>query len=86
MNPLLINPFREEAKEYLGISFDEVSQELLDFGINKIKTEVEDTKNRKYLFPNSLDESTDIISFYLFCQALSKRPFSSETRLFASIC
>ncbi len=55
MNPLLINPFREEAKEYLGISFDEISQELLDFGINKIKTEVEDTKNRRYLFPKSLD-------------------------------
>ncbi|MEN6379377.1 MAG: hypothetical protein ABFD15_07355 [Methanofastidiosum sp.] len=85
MNPLLLNPFREEAKEYLGISFDEVSQDLLDFGINKIKAEVENTKNRKYLIPSGSDEATDIISFYLFCQALSKRPFSSESRLFASV-
>lgn len=85
MNPLLLNPFREEAKGYLGISFDEVSQDLLDFGINKIKTEVENTKNRKYLLPSGSDEATDIISFYLFCQALSKRPFSSESRLFASV-
>jgi len=85
MNPLLLNPFREEAKEYLGISFEEVSQDLLDFGINKIKTEVENTKNRKYLLPSGSDEATDIISFYLFCQALSKRPFSSESRLFASV-
>ncbi len=84
MNPLLLNPFREEAKKYLGISFDEVSQDLLDFGINKIKAEVENTKNTKYLLPTGADETTDIISFYLFCQALSKRPFSSETRLFAS--
>ncbi|KYC45986.1 MAG: DNA primase large subunit PriL [Candidatus Methanofastidiosum methylothiophilum] len=84
MNPLLLNPFREEAKEYLGISFDEVSQDLLDFGINKIKTELDNTKDRKYLFPTGPDEKTDIISFYLFCQALSKRPFSSESRLFAS--
>jgi DNA primase large subunit len=84
MNPLLLNPFREEAKEYLGISFDEVSQELLDFGINKIKTEVENINDRKYIFPTGPDETTDIVSFYLFCQALSKRPFSSETRLFAS--
>jgi len=85
MNPLLLNPFREEAREYLGISFDEVSQDLLDFGINKIKTEVENTKNRKYLIPSGSDQATDIISFYLFCQALSKRPFSSESRLFASV-
>lgn len=85
MNPLLLNPFREEAKEYLGISFDEVSQDLLDFGINKIKSEVENTKNRRYLFPTGSDQVTDIISFYLFCQALSKRPFSSESRLFASV-
>ena len=85
MNPLLLNPFREEAREYLGISFDEVSQDLLDFGINKIKTEVENTKNRKYLTPTGSDQATDIISFYLFCQALSKRPFSSESRLFASV-
>ncbi|MCC7573698.1 MAG: hypothetical protein KO464_10020 [Candidatus Methanofastidiosum sp.] len=84
MNPLLINPFREEAKEYLGISFDEVSQELLDFGINKIKNEIDNAKNQKYLSPLGSDETTDIISFYLFCQALSKRPFSSEARLFAS--
>ena len=85
MNPLLLNPFREEAKEYLGISFDEVSQDLLDFGINKIKTEVENNKNKKYIFPTGSDQTTDIISFYLFCQALSKRPFSSESRLFASV-
>ena len=86
MNPLLLNPFREEAKEYLGISFDEVSQELLDFGINKIKTEVENIGDRRYIFPTGPDEATEIVSFYLFCQALSKRPFSSETRLFASTC
>ena len=85
MDPLLLNPFREEAKEYLGISFDEVSQDLLDFGINKIKAEVENTKNRKYLLPTGSDQATDIVSFYLFCQALSKRPFSSESRLFASV-
>ncbi len=86
MNPLLLNPFREEAKEYLSISFDEVSQDLLDFGINKIKTDVENTKENKYLFPVGPGEATDIVSFYLFCQALSKRPFSSEARLFASTC
>lgn len=85
MNPLLLNPFREEAKDYLGISFDEVSQDLLDYGINKIKTEVENTKIKKYLLPTGSDQTTDLISFYLFCQALSKRPFSSESRLFASV-
>lgn len=86
MNPLILNPFREEAKEYLGISFDEVSQELLDFGINKIKAELDNSNDRRFLFPTGTDEATEVVSFYLFCQALSKRPFSSETRLFASTC
>ncbi len=90
MNPLLINPFLEEAKEHLEISFDDISQDLLDFGINKIKalldsTETDLTKKRKYLLPTGADEATDLVSFYLYCQALSKRPFSNESRLFASI-
>ncbi len=84
MNPLLINPFREEAKEYLAISFENLSQEIMDFGIKKLQTSLNDSKIRKYLYPTDTDESIDVISFFLFCQALSKKPYSSESRFFAS--
>jgi len=84
MNPLLINPFREEAKEYLDINFDDLSQEIVDFGIKKLQSSLEDSNIRKYLYPSDSDESIDVISFFLYCQALSKRPFSSESRFFAT--
>lgn len=90
MNPLLLNPFLKEAKEHLDIGFDEISQDFLDFSLSKIKfflegPEVDITKKRKYMFPTGTDENADIVSFYLYCQSLSKKPFSNESRLFASI-
>ncbi|KYC54173.1 MAG: DNA primase large subunit PriL [Candidatus Methanofastidiosum methylothiophilum] len=84
MNPLLINPFREEAKELLDISFEDLSKDIFEFGIKKLQSSLNETKIRKYLYPTESDEIIDVVSFFIYCQALSKRPFSSEARFFAT--
>lgn len=82
-NKLIVNPFMESAKDYINVNMEDIEPEWVNYGLCKValfkneRKDIMEEVNDKYLKP-------DLISFYLFAQALSKNMNSREARTFVN--